>query len=277
MLLKEYKTAEQYLQASKESLLKKELENNLILGICYQIPYPHEVTKNYQFLNVVDENELVASAISTPLKIILASIEIKEGVIKLLADHISEYWCKQQGIVGPAIGVELFVKFFHKNIHRQMGLSLYGLSKFKHISMVEGRFVQATAIYRKQLIDWSVKFYHEIESFPQKKEDAIQRLIDTLINTMSLFCWVKAERPVSMAAIIRRTDHIAIVGMVYTPQEERGNGYALHCVKKLSEYIFMQGYSRCGLFTDKDYPISNKIYQKIGYEPVCDFLDVEFS
>lgn len=277
MLLKKYKTADQYLQASKERLLEKELENNLILGICYQIAHQREVTKDYQFLNVVDDNKLVTSAISTPLKIILASTEIEEGAVKLLADHISAYWYMQQGIVGPVIGVELFVRFFHKNIHREMGLSLYSLSKFKHISMAEGRLVRANAIYRKQLIDWSVKFYHEIKSFPQKKEDAIQRLIDTLIDTMSLFCWVKAERPVSMAAIIRRTDHIAIVGMVYTPLEERGNGYALHCVKKLSEYIFTQGYSSCGLFTDKDYPISNKIYQKIGYEPVCDFLDVEFS
>lgn len=277
MLLKEYKTVQEYLQTSKQTLLQKELENNLVLGICNQIPNQHEVTKNYQFLNVVDENKLVASAISTPLKIILASTKTEEGSVKLLSGHIEEYWHKQQGIVGPVVGIELLMKFFHKNIHQQLRLCLYGLSAFKQISIAEGRIVQATAIYRKQLIDWSVKFYHEIKSFPQKKEDAVQRFVDTLIKTASIFCWVKGEKPVSMAAIIRRTDHIAIVGMVYTPQEERGNGYALNCVKKLSEYIVTQGYSRCGLFTDKDYPISNKIYQKIGYEPVCDFLDVEFS
>ena len=277
MLLKNYKTVEQYLKATKETLLQQELENNLILGICNQIPNQHEATKNYKFLNVVDENKLVASAICTPLKVILASTKIEKGSIKLLTEYIANYWDRQQGIVGPVVGIELFTQFFHKNIHRQMRLCLYGLSKFKHIGTAEGRLVQVTAIYRKQLVEWSVKFYQEIESFPQKKDEAVQRLVDTLIDTTSLFCWVKDDKPFSMAAIIRRTDHIAIIGMVYTPQEERGKGYALNCVKKLSEYIFTQGYNRCGLFTDKDYPISNKIYQKIGYEPVCDFLDVEFS
>lgn len=278
MLIETYQTVAQYLKAAKTALLQKELENNLVLGICNQLLDQRELNEGYRFLNVLSENKLVISAISTPLKIILASTEeIEEEGIKLLTGHIAAYWYKQKGIVGPLAGVELFTKFFHKNINQQARLRLYGLSAFKQILTVQGKFIPATEAYRQQLVEWSVQFYNEIRSLPQKKEDAVQKIVNTLIETASLFCWVKDEKIVSMAAIVRRTDHIAIIGMVYTPQEERGNGYALNCVKKLSEYIFRQGYTSCGLFTDKDYPISNKIYQKIGYEPVCDFLDVEFS
>ncbi|MFC6102157.1 GNAT family N-acetyltransferase [Olivibacter domesticus] len=276
MLIETYLTVAQYLKATKTALLQKELENNLILGICNQLFDQRELNEGYRFLNVLEGDKLAVSAISTPLKIILASTEdIGEEGIRLLTGYVAAYWDRQKGVVGPLSGVELFTKFFHRNINQQTRLCLYGLSAFKQTSTVGGKFVPATEIYRQQLVEWSVQFYNEIRSLPQKNEAAVQKIVNTLIETSSLFCWVRHEKLVSMAAIIRRTDHIAIVGMVYTPQEERGNGYALNCVKKLSEYIFRQGYTSCGLFTDKDYPISNKMYQKIGYEPVSDFLDVE--
>ena len=38
-----------------------------------------------------------------------------------------------------------------------------------------------------------------------------------------------------------------------------------------------EGYQFCTLFTDQANPTANSIYQKIGYCPVCDFVEYEFS
>jgi predicted GNAT family acetyltransferase len=80
-----------------------------------------------------------------------------------------------------------------------------------------------------------------------------------------------AGRPVSMAVGGRKLKHGRTVGFVYTPPDKRGKGYATELVALLSQRILKDGYSYCCLFTDLANPISNRIYQRIGYEWVDEF------
>ncbi|MCL2840276.1 MAG: GNAT family N-acetyltransferase [Defluviitaleaceae bacterium] len=82
--------------------------------------------------------------------------------------------------------------------------------------------------------------------------------------------------PVTMACITREMQNIAGVGMVYTPPYFRSKGYASSCVAQLSQLILDRGFKYCVLYTDLTNPTSNSIYQKIGYEAVCDFLEIKF-
>jgi hypothetical protein len=45
----------------------------------------------------------------------------------------------------------------------------------------------------------------------------------------------------------------------------------------LSQHALDQGARFCCLYTDLANPASNAIYQRIGYEPVCDAIDIEFT
>jgi hypothetical protein len=45
----------------------------------------------------------------------------------------------------------------------------------------------------------------------------------------------------------------------------------------LSQHILDSGWQRCSLFTDLSNPTSNSIYQQLGYRPVRDFNDYDFS
>jgi predicted GNAT family acetyltransferase len=67
------------------------------------------------------------------------------------------------------------------------------------------------------------------------------------------------------------------ISLVYTPGEKRGRGYASACVAALSDEQLRAGRSRCFLFTDLANPTSNRIYQRIGYRPVCDFQEYRFD
>jgi predicted GNAT family acetyltransferase len=56
---------------------------------------------------------------------------------------------------------------------------------------------------------------------------------------------------------------------VYTPKEHRGRGYASAAVAAVSRMLRDQG-ARVTLFTDQANPVSNAIYQRLGYRPVVD-------
>jgi predicted GNAT family acetyltransferase len=48
-------------------------------------------------------------------------------------------------------------------------------------------------------------------------------------------------------------------------------------VAGISRHLLSMGKSRCVLFTDLANPVSNSIYAKIGYTPVCDFDEYGFE
>ena len=53
-------------------------------------------------------------------------------------------------------------------------------------------------------------------------------------------------------------------GLIYTPEEERGKGYAAKLVYELTKKIMNSGYVPV-LYTDQTYPNSNKAYANVGY------------
>ncbi len=82
--------------------------------------------------------------------------------------------------------------------------------------------------------------------------------------------------PVSMAGYTRTMQTAIGVAMVYTPPYLRNRGYATSVVAQISQMALDNGYERCVLYTDLSNPTSNSIYQKIGYVPVCDSLQLKF-
>ena len=83
--------------------------------------------------------------------------------------------------------------------------------------------------------------------------------------------------PVSMACRNREMRNVCGISMVYTLPYLRYHGFASACVAQLSRQILSEGFTECALYTNLGNPISNSIYRKIGYIPVCDMLDVRFS
>ncbi len=67
------------------------------------------------------------------------------------------------------------------------------------------------------------------------------------------------------------------IGMVYTPPEHRGNGYATALVADQSQWLLDNGYDACFLFTDLANPTSNRIYERIGYRQVAEAASYGFD
>jgi GNAT superfamily N-acetyltransferase len=69
---------------------------------------------------------------------------------------------------------------------------------------------------------------------------------------------------------------VSRIGPVYTPRDRRGRGYASRAVAEISQRYVEQGV-RCCLFTDQANPVSNHVYEAIGYRPVVDMVNLRIG
>jgi len=109
----------------------------------------------------------------------------------------------------------------------------------------------------------------EVELAMVDDEDPLARA-DRSIAAGRLFVWEDGGGPVAMAGWAGPTPHGVRVNWVYTPPDRRGRGYASNLVAALTRRLLAGGRRFCFLHTDLANPISNGIYQRLGYQPVCD-------
>jgi predicted GNAT family acetyltransferase len=83
--------------------------------------------------------------------------------------------------------------------------------------------------------------------------------------------------PVSLAVKTRPTRSGISIGMVYTPPQLRGRGYASACVGELSRQLLKGGWQLCSLFVDVENAAANRVYHKVGYTPVCEYREYRFD
>jgi GNAT superfamily N-acetyltransferase len=135
-----------------------------------------------------------------------------------------------------------------------------------------GLMRQATAGDGPMLITWADAFHEDTGINGGRSEP----LVNDLITRGRMFLWEDDGAAVCMAATMGDTPNGSRVGYVYTPAEARGRGYASALTARLSQHLLDLGRRFCCLYADASSPTPNRIYQQIGYEPVCDVMDVEF-
>jgi predicted GNAT family acetyltransferase len=172
-------------------------------------------------------------------------------------------------VIGPEPTVAAFAQILAelrgKRAHRRMSQRIYVL---RVVDPVEprppGRFRVADAGDLDLIIHWVKDFLVDIGERGDPRE-----ISEVRIRDRKFFLW-EDEVPVSMAAWAGKTPSGVRVNFVYTPPERRGRGYATVCVAALSQLLLDKGNKYCCLYTDLANPVSNAVYQRIGYRPVCD-------
>lgn len=143
-----------------------------------------------------------------------------------------------------------------------------------------GRLRPATVRESELLADWLLAF--QIEAMPHEAGDreAAAIIIDRLLAHKDIFVWEtdagEPPRPVAMAARARPTSRGIAINLVYTPPAERRQGYATALVAHLSRLLLDSGWQFCTLFTDQSNATANRVYARIGYRPIADFVEYRF-
>jgi GNAT superfamily N-acetyltransferase len=97
-----------------------------------------------------------------------------------------------------------------------------------------------------------------------------EQAVDACLARSGITLWHDGGQPVSMAGVTRPEAGHVRIGPVYTPPEFRRRGYGAAVTAAVSQAALDAGVSEVVLFTDLANPVSNAIYQRIGYQPVSD-------
>jgi GNAT superfamily N-acetyltransferase len=126
------------------------------------------------------------------------------------------------------------------------------------------------------LTDWFTAFVHEANGRDLTAAAAAAEVQDRLGHG-GIAVWAAGGEPVSFAAVSRLVAGMARVGPVYTPPQLRGRGYGTAVTAAVSQQALRAGAEDVLLYTDLANPVSNSIYQRIGYRPVEDRVVLAFS
>jgi predicted GNAT family acetyltransferase len=211
-----------------------------------------------------------AVALQTPPRAIIVSRAADEAIDAMVTFAISAKLAIS-GVIGPDATAERFASRWGARkgcvAVLRMAEIIYELTRVRLAAACPGELREATANDENLLAQWLEAFH--IEAGLDPLHDGLA-LVRGKTSAGQLFVWDDGA-PVSMVAWSGRTQQGVRVSYVYTPPAERKKGYASASVAALSQRLLDAGSPRCFLFTNAANPTSNKIYQALGYERVCDF------
>jgi hypothetical protein len=263
--------ARAFLAAAEPWLERDEVENNVILAIALGLaasPAP-PVPPPY-FATLLDGDAIVGCALRTPPhKLALTRFEPRAATA--LVDAVHAAYPTLDAVVGTEPSVDAFAAAWAArtgaSVRRGTRQQIYVLTAVEPPArLAPGSYRGVVDDDLSVLVPWIADFFHQIgEQHLDPAEYLGQR-------RAGIRLW-DDEGPVSMAASFGQTAHGARVSLVYTPPAFRGRGYASACVTALSRELLAGGKRHCCLYTDLSNPVSNRIYQRIGYRPLCAVSD----
>jgi predicted GNAT family acetyltransferase len=276
------KDASSFLQICQNALEENEVNSNLILGISNTLSKNnYAYGTNEPFYSIaVNNNDMSLIGLMTPPKNLLLyeHKNFNTSVMELFVNNLYSQYKIIPGITGELAVVKSFLDKWSLisacNYKIIKNLRIYKLTKVNKHNKPDGIFRCA----EKEDIEIIVNFINEFSVEINEPIDIehVKEIAENGVADKEIFIW-ENKNIVSMAKKHRPTKHGMAVGYVYTPVEYRGKGYATAVVAELSQNILDSGKLFCTLYTDLSNPTSNSIYQKMGYNPVCDNISYIFE
>lgn len=264
-------------------LLAHEAQNNLMLGLAASLAFNPGLYGSQPYFAVVEEaGQVCAAALMTPPHRLSLSYNAPREALEVIACDVQDFRPDTPGVVGPVPVSQQFAEIWQTltglSFHKRMAERIYRLEAVKPPTGVPGRMRRINENDRALLVEWVDAFQMEIwnESDPAVVERSVNNMLTLPPDYRGTFLW-EDPGPVSLTSYGGPTPNSMRIGPVYTPREFRGRGYASACVAAVSQHLLDSGRKFCTLFTDLANPTSNKIYMRIGYEPVCNVDEYKFA
>ncbi|MEU0885403.1 GNAT family N-acetyltransferase [Lentzea sp. NPDC005914] len=231
-----------------------------------RLPAEHRPT----LITFHENGEVVGSLIRTPPWPFQAA-DLPLAAVDLAARTVDEVDPDAPGVTGPRERSEAFATATGKNFTKSLATRLYHLSTLAPPA-VEGSGRMATEDDVELLTAWRTEFVREaVPEAPVESTTEFMRGSLRLGNGHAV--WEIDGSPVAWAAASIPHAGMTRVGPVYTPPEHRKHGYGAAVSAMVSRWALDQGATDVLLFADLTNPISNSIYQRIGYQPLDDWAE----
>ncbi|MCL1858184.1 MAG: GNAT family N-acetyltransferase [Oscillospiraceae bacterium] len=264
-------------------LVENEAQNSIIIK-CAKRFKDGESNNDWYCATVKDANgSVVLSAMCTPpFNVVLYGTgnKIDTNAVELLVRELHNAGYILNGVTGEKVLAEMFsecyTKLANKNSYIRVRLNSMVLKELSDIDDFASGFLRE--ITEEDLCylpfwfkEWAIDCNQEIGDIAGYAEN-----IKNQTGKNLLYVWVD-KTPVSMAGLQAPMVNGTNIGRVYTPPHYRNKGYGTACVWHLSKLLLDKGNKFVSLFADADYPVSNKVYQKVGFRNVCLYQEMKFE
>ncbi len=275
----QYENANDFLTQCEEFMAQNESANNLIIGLAKRVASTPSVATAPLFYGILDNNKVVGAALRTDRNRPLSVTSMPTKAVICLFESINE---SLAGIIGEISTADAFAQLYKENTNSKTSTSMdqliYQLEKVEMPHTHGATMIKITEDHRDVVKRFYIGFLNDCFPDDEFTEEDLKVMLDRFIAQPSSYLLQTANgKLVSMAAILRETENTSCISYVYTPPEERGNGYASILTALLSQKALDSGKKFCNLFTDKSNPTSNSIYQKIGYMMIGESKHISFS
>lgn len=287
MQFTQYTDVAAFYNAAGDTLMRHEAQNiislgNVLIGVEGKDKTGWRDPANWFMATVSDHSGILLTAIMTPphnLALYATNNQNNPQAIACLIDGMAQEGAPAPGVLAEKSLAEMFGPLYsaRHSMTSKINFSqrIYSLSEVNP-AIPKGVVRLATERDMAFLPFWDDAFFSECKITPSNiSHDADKYRYH--IRTNSLYIMEDNGVPVSMAKINRKLKTVCSIGFVYTPPYFRNKGYATACVAAVSQMGLNRGFQSCILYTNLANPTSNSIYQKIGYRPICDSLEVKFE
>ena len=288
MKYKQYTCVHEFYNDTYNILLRHESQNmiqlgNLIIGNTGADKTSWRDTANWVMATVSDKGEILLTALMTPphnITLYKTDNVMRPDALDCLITGLGDMCVP--GVISEKQLATAFAEKYSSlkgmTYYTQMNQRIYELEKvnpgIERIGTI--RLVNNNDMHFFPY--WLSAFYasnvygQTVMNIPESEREAQYR-----IDMKKIYILEVNGIPVSMAGYNRELPGSIGVAYVYTPPYFRNKGYASSAVAQVSQLALDKGYKRCVLYTDLSNPVSNSIYGKIGYVPVCDSLMLQFN
>jgi uncharacterized protein len=228
-------------------------------------------------LTVEHDGAVVAAALQTPPRKWVVS-RASDAAVRALAAHLVAAGRHVPGILGPAFVAQAFADCWQEHSGRAYRVGkaqrIWELNAVLPPRPVAGGRRLAGAGDLDTVTAWARAF--AVDAATDETPDDVAAVTTPRVADGRVHLWEDGH-PVAMTAVGDPTPTGLGVHLVYTPPAERGKGFASALVAAVSAEALTAGRRFCFLFTDLANPVSNHVYEKIGYRPVADWADYFFA
>jgi GNAT superfamily N-acetyltransferase len=239
----------------------------------------HDPTVEPVMLTVHRDGELHGAAFRTPPWPLIVSglpIDAAPAVAAVLAS-VDPGMPSVNGPREPAEGfARAWAEHTGANLRETLAGRLYELGDLT-VPTAPGAGRPATPDDVALLVGWRGAFEIEAHGHDRVRDRAEEIIRQGFARGDRHELWVHDGEVVSWAHVSAPTDGMSRIAPVYTPPGYRGRGYGSAVTAAVSGWARDAGAEHVLLFTDLANPTSNSIYQKIGYRPVSDMCEIEFT
>jgi GNAT superfamily N-acetyltransferase len=284
LTVRDYDDGDAFWREVAEPLSARVVLTNAFVGMAYGMRA--EASRDLLRIGVFDDGRLVLAALQTPpFRVSLSDFGDGARAVATLAAHLAERSKRLPGVMGDERLTDGFAKAWCEATGQRQSdpgghgrrQNLYQIERVAPPRGVAGRMRPATPAERDLLVQWEQGFADDAALPPGESDPAfVARLVDAGLPHSVFSLWEVDGAPVATARLRPIAQIGARVSGVYTPPSERGRGYAAALTAALSQAVLDRG-QFCCLFADAANPLTNRIYQRIGYVKVATFADVMFS